>query len=231
MRSLECSFLWTVLDDLFVRKPVLLRHSIVVFLKEINKLIFIWESSFNKSWFFLESSDPGIFLTDCEWISLKVYQFTSRNSCCYMFRISFLHYLFMSARKFCMIQYHCLLGMSRDVNFFAFFAICAQIAIAIANFHNRSAIAIGFKKNRSRSAIAIDYFSAQFFANCELCAICDLCLFLDCDLRAIRDFLAICHLWLFVDCVLRANRKLRKVTNHKLRAKRKLRTVTNHLLR
>jgi hypothetical protein len=32
----------------------------------------------------------------------------------------------------------------RDVNFFAFFAICAQIAIAIANFHNRSAIAIGF---------------------------------------------------------------------------------------
>lgn len=52
-------------------------------------LIFLWESSLNKLWFFLESSDPGKFVTECELISLKVYQFASRNSICYMFRISF----------------------------------------------------------------------------------------------------------------------------------------------
>ena len=37
------------------------------------------------------------------------------------------------------------------------------------------------KKNRNRSAIAIDFFNAQFFANCELRAICDFSQFAICD--------------------------------------------------
>lgn len=36
-------------------------------------LIYLWESSLNISWFFLESSDPGIFLTGCESISFKLW--------------------------------------------------------------------------------------------------------------------------------------------------------------
>jgi hypothetical protein len=53
--------------------------------------------------------------------------------------------------------------ISRDVNFFAFFAKCAQIAIAIANFRNRSAIAIGFEKKSQSQRNRNRFFQRAIF--------------------------------------------------------------------
>jgi hypothetical protein len=75
--------------------------------------------------------------------------------------------------------------------------------------------AITIAKIRNRSAVARDYFSAEFFANCELREICDFSYFAICDFL----FSAICEQ--FVIC---ANLKIRKLTNHKLQKNRKLRS-------
>ena len=74
------------------------------------------------------------------------------------------------SRIMAMEQAEVLLPTDRDVNFFAFFAICAQIAIAIANFHNRSAIAIGFKKKIAVAAQSQSIISARNFSQIANCA-------------------------------------------------------------
>ena len=95
--------------------------------------------------------------------------------------------------------------MVRDVNFFAFFAKCAQIAIAIANFRNRSAIAIGFeKKSQSQSIFSTRNFSqiancAQFAIFSQF-AICDFLLTAICAQFAIFSQFAICDFLFTANC-------------------------------